>query len=109
MNQDSNTGLVKNYEVPESLTSLQANKLVCYGLMHLVHAGRRLGTLRSETKDSITDINNGNHSTSTFLSLCFYRMMGMRPRVTSTCSELSFEREKPELRKHFFFFFSDGH
>ena len=46
--------LVRNYEVSETLPSLQANKLAYYGFMDV---GRRLQT---ETKDFITHINNSS-------------------------------------------------
>lgn len=84
-------GLVKNYELSETFSCrLTRNSLM--------HAGRRLETLGSETKDFITHINSSH----------FYRMIVRGPGITGTCSELSFKREKAELRKHIFFFFIMG-
>lgn len=72
--------LVKNYEVCETLISLQVNKLTYYGFMDV---GRKLKT---ETKDFITHINNSSpqHFPES------YRRVKRGPGVTGTHSKLHY-------------------
>lgn len=54
-------------------------------------AGRRLKTLRLETKDFTIHINSSTHSVSISLGCIFYRMARRGPGVTCTGSELHYK------------------
>ena len=77
-------GLIKNYEVTETLTSWWANKLICHGCMNAV---RRLETPASETEVFITHIDNS--SPQQFPEFQFLQQ-GKKRAITDTHSELHY-------------------